>query len=198
MNNGTTVPQAPQPGWAERAAEREIRRQKRLSIFFAVLLIIPLGVAWYFKTYGRTDRQFVLDEVDRRVAPIESVARDIKPAVASAENAAARAQAAVSKVAQQEELVRSHQNRIAELQATEADLRGSLRDLHAQIQELRPSIMAAQALAGRLNEIETSVRNSRERMDRIVNVQEGILKREKTMAGELQEVKKIVIKDQHE
>jgi DNA repair exonuclease SbcCD ATPase subunit len=198
MSNGTTAPQASQPGWAERAAEREIRRQKRLSLVFIVLLIMPLVVAWYFFTYGRTDRQFVHDEVDRRVAPIESVARDIGPAVASVEAAAARAQAAVAQVAQQEEVVRSHLQRINELHAAEADSNVSLEDLNAQLQELRPSIMAAQALAGRLNEIERSLRDSRERVDRIARDQESILQREKMMAGELQEVRKRVIKDQHE
>ena len=72
----------------EDAVEREMRHRKRLLMLYAVLLLIPIGIAVLYLTRGVTERDIVRREVQTGLAPMQDTIRRAEPALQQVRQAA--------------------------------------------------------------------------------------------------------------
>jgi DNA repair exonuclease SbcCD ATPase subunit len=179
MSTGVINTSPPVPTGVEKAVDREMRRQRLLSLLFTVLLIVPVVVGVAFVAFGRTDRQVVRDEVEQRVAPLDAATREIVPALAEVKNAA-------SLVQQQRVAMVEQQQRIDDLVGAQERLELRMRpgiggDVSAeQVQELTNRVAA---LREELDE-------HRRRFDTMMQAQERIIGDQHKINGELLSIRK--------
>lgn len=177
MSNGVIDTPPSAPTGVERAVEREMRRQRLLSLLFTVLLIVPIVVGVAFVTFGRTDRQVVRDEVERRVAPLDAATREIAPALAEVRSAARF-------VEQQQAAMVAQQLRIDSIVSAQERLELRTRpgvDVPAeQLQELTNRVAA----------LREELDAHRRRFDNMMQAQEGIIRDQNRINGELLSIRK--------
>jgi len=179
MSSGGYATSPPEhPGRVERAVEREMRRQIILAVLFTVLLLVPLGLAGFYFVFGRTDRQVVRDEVERRVEPVARMARDAQPALAEIQTTAAAVRA-------QQAAVEEQRGRVDTLVQDQEHVRSQVLQLSEHVPQLEASLVEARQVGAGVAELRATLDTQGRRLGEIAEAQANIAREQARINGDV-------------
>jgi DNA repair exonuclease SbcCD ATPase subunit len=111
------------------SVDREVARRQRLIRIYLALVAVPLAVAGLFLAFGRTDRQVVQQEVDKRVTPVEESYREIQPMLSE-----------VRGVGELLPQIQAVGDRFQSYEQGQDSLRRQVAQVTAQVGELQPAV----------------------------------------------------------
>jgi DNA repair ATPase RecN len=155
-----------------------MRRQVLLSVLFTVLLLVPLGLAGFYFVFGRTDRQVVQEEVERRVEPVEKMARDAQPALAEIQTTTAAVRA-------QQAAVQDQQQRVDALVQDQENVRTQVTQLSEQVPRLEASLVEAREIGDRVTDIRATLDAQGRRLGEVAEAQAKIARDQERINGDV-------------